>query len=192
MKKRTLRPEERRIWAKVAATVTPRPGRFVAQPDETLDDEPTQRKSRQSPQAKPKSTPPGLARFARQAGGQPAHETLERTLERSGEKRVRRGQVDIDARLDLHGMTQIEARSALAAFLARLRERGGRCGLVITGKGRPLADEDVYSGRGEGVLRRALPEWLAAPDLRALVAGYAPAHRRHGGEGAFYVFLKRC
>jgi DNA-nicking Smr family endonuclease len=82
-------------------------------------------------------------------------------------------------------MTQHQARAALAAFLRRLHARGGRCGLVITGKGRSAG------GAGEGVLRRRLPEWLAEPDLAALGAGYAPAHRRHGGEGAWYVFVKR-
>jgi DNA-nicking Smr family endonuclease len=172
MKKRVLKPEERRIWAKVAATVTPRPGR--AAPDAGPPEPPARRKVAPPP-VKTRTEAPGLARFAAEAArGGPQ--------DRSGERRVRRGQVEIDARLDLHGMTQIQARAALAAFLARLRSRGGRGALVITGKGRPGA---------EGVLRRRLPEWLAQPDLAALSAGYAPAHARHGGEGAWYVFVRR-
>jgi DNA-nicking Smr family endonuclease len=99
----------------------------------------------------------------------------------SGEKRVRRGRLEIDGRLDLHGLTQDEARAALSGFLERLSASGGRCGLVITGKGR--------SG-GEGVLRRRLPEWLGEPGLARLVSGYAPAHARHGGDGAWYLFIR--
>jgi DNA-nicking Smr family endonuclease len=123
---------------------------------------------------------PGLARFIKESRGSPAG-----PQQRSGEKRVRRGRVEIDGRVDLHGMTQTQAHAALSAFLVRLHARGGRCGLVITGKGR--AD----GGSGEGVLRRRLPEWLAEPDLAGLSAGYAPAHARHGGDGAWYVFVKR-
>ncbi len=85
------------------------------------------------------------------------------------------------ARLDLHGMTQDQARLALGDFLRRAQADGYRAALVITGKGMA----------GEGVLRRRAPEWLAEPSLRPLVAGTSPAHRRHGGEGALYVALKR-
>ncbi|MGD2133966.1 MAG: Smr/MutS family protein [Maricaulaceae bacterium] len=176
--KRVLRPEEKRIWAQVAATVTPRPGRKTPEPKEPE----TGRTRRTKPPAKPRALAPGLKRFAEAAGSPPP-------AERSGEKRVRRGQVEIDGRLDLHGMTQVEAHAALGGFVMRLRERGGRCGLVITGKGRPGGAMD--GGGGEGVLRRRLPEWLAEPALAPVIAGYAPAHKRHGGAGAWYVFLKR-
>jgi DNA-nicking Smr family endonuclease len=175
MKRRTLRPEERRIWARIAATVTPRPGRSA--PGDDLA--PADRRKAAPEEAKPKAAPPGLARFAAHAvtkvpPGEPQ--------ERSNEKRVRRGRLAIDGRLDLHGMTQLEARAALAAFLERLQAKGGRTGLVITGKGRAGV---------EGVLRRRFPEWLAEPELAARTSGYAPAHIRHGGEGAWYVFVKR-
>jgi DNA-nicking Smr family endonuclease len=83
--------------------------------------------------------------------------------------------------LDLHGHTQDSALPALVHFLVSARARGDRVVIVITGVGRS----------GEGVLRRRLPEWLGERALRELVAGYAPAHRNHGGAGAFYVFLKR-
>ncbi len=100
---------------------------------------------------------------------------------RAGEKRVRRGKLEIGASLDLHGHTQDTGRAALGRFLRAAAKRGDRTVIVITGAGRG----------GEGVLKRALPEWLAASDLRALVSGFAQAHRSHGGAGAFYVFLKR-
>ena len=78
-------------------------------------------------------------------------------------------------------MDQDRARAAVTAFLLREHASGARAVLVITGRGKV----------GGGVLRRRLPDWLAEPPLRAVVAGLAVAHRRHGGEGAFYVALKR-
>ncbi|MDX2235282.1 MAG: Smr/MutS family protein [Hyphomonadaceae bacterium] len=99
--------------------------------------------------------------------------------DRSPEKRVRRGRVDVAGRLDLHGMTQAEAQAALARFLAHHRAEGARCVLVVTGKGR---------GDGGGVLKAALPGWLGG--LSALSSGYAQAHQKHGGGGAYYVFLR--
>ncbi|MBI3437977.1 MAG: Smr/MutS family protein [Proteobacteria bacterium] len=100
----------------------------------------------------------------------------------STEKRVRRGDVEIGATLDLHGHTQDSAFSALTRFLHRAQKRGDRAVIVVTGVGRG----------GEGVLKRMFPGWLAAKEIRPLVASYAPAHRSHGGAGAFYVFIKRA
>jgi DNA-nicking Smr family endonuclease len=90
----------------------------------------------------------------------------------------------IDARLDLHGMTQAEAHAALAHFLRRVQRNGARLVLIITGKG---------AGAGErGVLRRQVPLWLGLPDLRDAVVGFEEAHTAHGGEGALYVRLRRA
>jgi DNA-nicking Smr family endonuclease len=99
--------------------------------------------------------------------------------------------LDIDGRIDLHGMTQAVAKPMLAAFLRNLSANQGRCGLVITGKGRPDAIIDDYYAPPPGVLRRSFPEWLNDPALSPLIAGWAPAHSKHGGSGAFYVLLKR-
>ena len=85
------------------------------------------------------------------------------------------------ARIDLHGHSHDRARAELEAFLRRAQDEGYRAALVITGKGRI----------GEGVIRRFAPEWLAGPGLQGVVAGVSEAHRRHGGEGALYVALKR-
>ncbi|HEX2255090.1 MAG TPA: Smr/MutS family protein, partial [Afifellaceae bacterium] len=95
-----------------------------------------------------------------------------------------RGAAEPEARLDLHGMRQASAFHALVAFLRQAQARGDRTVLVITGKGR-AADEE------SGVLRRAVPMWLAEPQFRQLVVGYESAAQRHGGEGAFYVRLRR-
>ena len=100
---------------------------------------------------------------------------------RGAEKKVRRGQLEIDAKLDLHGHTQDRAQAALARFLRAAHARGDRTVIVITGAGRG----------GEGIIKRRFPDWIADRQVRAIVSGYAPAHRTHGGAGAFYVFLKR-
>lgn len=118
-------------------------------------------------------------------------------LEARKAKRIARGRDEIDARIDLHGMRQAEAHSTLRAFLHRAFQRGCRTVLVICGKGRDgdrdrHAPFDMYQDRERGVLRRNLPHWLAEPDLRAIVVGFAVASLRHGGEGAFYVQLRNA
>ena len=105
-------------------------------------------------------------------------------LDRKAKQKIARGRDSIDARLDLHGHSQAEAHDALLRFLRRNQTRGGRVVLVITGKG----------GRGEndrGVLKRAVPLWLALPEFRELVIGFDSASLPHGGEGALYVRLRR-
>ncbi len=102
--------------------------------------------------------------------------------------RLRRGKLPVEARLDLHGMTQNEAEAALARFLAGAQTAGRRCVLVITGKGAAREREMFES---PGVLKRMVPVWLNAPANRALVLAFAAARPQHGGSGALYVLLKR-
>lgn len=96
--------------------------------------------------------------------------------------RFRRGKMPIEARLDLHGMTSPRAHAALESFVLAEYGAGKRMLLVITGKGK--------GGEG-GILRRALPEWLSTPVLRGYILAYDYATRKDGGEGAYYVLLKR-
>lgn len=104
-------------------------------------------------------------------------------------RRLVNGAVAIDDRLDLHGMTQDAAHSALRHFLFGARARGARIVLVITGKGKTRGPGTDPHDRG--VLRRAVPHWLADPTLRELVIGFEEAHLAHGGAGAIYVRLRR-
>lgn len=99
-------------------------------------------------------------------------------------ERMRRGQLPIEARLDLHGHTQVEAHRALDSFLAAGQASGKRCVLVVTGRG--LAKQDG------GVLRRAVPRWLNQPPNRARILAFDQAQPRHGGAGALYVLLRRA
>jgi len=95
--------------------------------------------------------------------------------------RLRRGQVDIDATIDLHGLTQTEAHRALNVFLQGAQDAGRRSVLVITGKG----------SRGEGVLRDSVPNWLNAEPNRRMIRAFSHAAPKDGGLGALYVLLKR-
>jgi DNA-nicking Smr family endonuclease len=99
---------------------------------------------------------------------------------------VARGRIEIDARIDLHGMTQAEAHRSLLAFLRRSQQGGARFVLVITGKGAPNA----LCGE-RGVLRKQVPLWLGLPEFHSCVLGFGGAHIGHGGEGALYVRLRK-
>lgn len=174
MKGRGLSEEETRAWAKVAATV-----KRIGPPEAALPDfqaaleagEPEFRET------KPLNKTAAPAR----PSDPPAPKLPIPPANRGREKRVRRGKLDIAATFDLHGHTQISASRALPAFLIGQQADGARCVLVITGKGR----------EGQGVLRRNFLIWLEGPEARALVSGYAESHPKHGGSGAFYVFLRR-
>lgn len=162
--KRDLSLEEKRLWRRVLEGVrTRRPL------PEAVDAAPGAKPTAPSPM---RTTAPLVQTRAVPLGP---------LSDRGGEKRVRRGRVEIGATLDLHGHTQVSARQALSHFLQAAFARGDRTVIVVTGVGRG----------GEGVLRRQLPGWLTDRDVRAFVSGYAQAHRSHGGAGAFYVFLKR-
>ena len=119
------------------------------------------------------------------AGLERAHPHMDR---RRFEK-MRRGRMEPEDRLDLHGMTSERAHSALTGFILSAALRDLRLVLVITGKGK--ADDSPHQPRRHGVLRHSLPHWLAAPPLIGHVLQVAPAHQRHGGAGAFYVYLRR-
>jgi DNA-nicking Smr family endonuclease len=119
-------------------------------------------------------------------------------LDRRTSQRLARGQVEYEARLDLHGLTVEQARVALMRFLAESAAKGRRLVLVITGKGAaPIARHTLHGAdyfdtpERQGRLRRQLPLWLAEPDMRVFITGYQPAHPRHGGGGAFYIRIRR-
>jgi len=170
MTRRTLSLEESRAWARVAATVKPI-GPRAADLEELSAALESGRTELDAPPA------PATAK----AKKPDAPKTPAPPAERSGEKKVRRGKLSIAATFDLHGHTQVSAANALPAFLERQQADGARCVLVITGKGR----------EGQGVLRRNFLLWLESPGARRLVSGYAESHTKHGGAGAFYVFLRR-
>jgi DNA-nicking Smr family endonuclease len=168
--RRPLDPADDRLWAIVTSTVRPLRGRSLPKP--LVGVEPAPERIVQRPVA------------AKTAGPLADKRPLSQPPQPIEPKRHRRLAVErepIGGRIDLHGFDQDRARAALTDFVLRSRAEGRRSVLVITGKG----------ALGAGVLRRHVPEWLAAPPLRSAVAGLSEAHRRHGGEGALYVALKR-
>lgn len=177
--------DDKRLWRLVASTVTPRAPvkpekmrskariRPSLKADTALPSEPPTRlasiaplrlhpEDLQTPAAKPMKGPTGH-------------------IEPNRKLRIVKERDPIGARLDMHGLDQDQARATLEAFIRRSFSQGHRAVLVITGKGKV----------GQGVLRTRTPEWLADPSLREMVAGVSTADRRHGGEGALYVALKR-
>jgi len=167
---RKARPEETRLWAVVAATVRPLPGRRVVV-DQDVEPEPPGKASALKP----------YVAAAHQTQARPAPKSAPGEIEPGRKRRLTRERDHLEFRLDLHGFNQDGAKAALHRFLLNAQADGARAVLVITGKG--------Y--QGEGVLRRHAPDWLSDPALRGVVAGVSEAHRRHGGEGALYVALKR-
>jgi DNA-nicking Smr family endonuclease len=97
--------------------------------------------------------------------------------------KLSKGRLPLEGRVDLHGMTQAEAHTLLFSFLHRAYAEGLRYVLVITGKGSSFGSD--------GILRRAVPEWLATHSFRLLVSSYDNAARHHGGSGALYIRLRR-
>ena len=172
--KRPLRHEELTLWAKVAATVRPAAGRAIPR----LPTPPAKAEVVVATKTKPVPAKPAVAAPTRKTIAPPPGP---QSIEPGRLRRLTRERDGMGPRLDLHGLTQDEARARLTSFLARAHAEGWRAVMVITGKG----------SRGDGVLRRYAPEWLAAPGLAHIVAGVGEAHRRHGGEGALYVALKR-
>lgn len=119
-------------------------------------------------------------------------------LDRRLSQRLARGQIEVEATLDLHGHSQERAYTVLLDFLARARSRGIRCVLVITGKGAsPYARHTLHGvsfyevPERQGVLRGAVPRWLNEDAFRLHASGFQPAHPKHGGGGAFYVWLRK-
>ena len=170
-------PDDFEVWRRLTRSVRPLPGRRT----------PPQARPRQAeterdrPEAPPPPPPPpcGPAPVPRPA---PAGGGIDKRTAR----RIRRGALRIEARIDLHGFTREEARRRLTRFIAESQLAGRRLVLVVTGKGRRAED-----GMAAGVIRREAPVWLAHPPNAARVLDTAPAQPRDGGDGALYVYLRK-
>lgn len=182
--KRPLTEEDKILWHRVARTVTPRAGKAV--PEDPVSE-------RSGP---PLPVPSGAGKLPPDGRDEPFRPFLPAyvppvaapsprpKLDEPTHGKIARGRLAIDARIDLHGMTQAAAHGTLLAFLHGAHASGRRHVLVITGKGR--------SKGGEGVLRRAVPGWFATAPFRGIVGAWAPAAHHHGGDGALYVRLRKA
>ena len=179
-RKRALSEEERALWESVAKQTKP------------LRKKPRMAKAALQAEvpaaAKPVAAPP---RVSHAKPVQPAKPDLPPVppplapLGRRERSQLSRGRKEIDARLDLHGMTQTRAHRVLSDFLHRAHADGLTFVLVITGKGKMGLESE------RGVLRRQVPQWLSLPEFRTLVVGFEEAHIGHGGAGALYVRIRR-
>jgi DNA-nicking Smr family endonuclease len=182
-RKRSLSEEERALWESVAKQTKPlRKKPRAAKPQVASTDAETPAAVRPAVSTKPHPLPK-IPRAVK-PDLPPAAPPLV-PLGRRERSQLSRGRKEIDARLDLHGMTQTRAHRALSGFLQRAHSDGLSFVLIITGKGRMGAESE------RGVLRRQVPQWLSLPEFRSLVVGFEEAHIGHGGEGALYVRIRR-
>ncbi len=188
-KPRGLRPDEERLWQRVADTANPL-------------DKPAS-KSRLTAQIKKPGareklnpTPFKPSRFQIGETAPTALSPIDVThreplrMDKKSFTKMKRGKSAPEARIDLHGMTAAAAHTALISFLLRSHDQGMRLVLVITGKGRHTDDRGPIPQR-VGILRQQLPHWISIPPLNGIVLQISEAHQRHGGSGAFYVYLSR-
>jgi DNA-nicking Smr family endonuclease len=164
-----LSDDEQHIWRQVARSVVPL---RRAKALEAVDHAAPQ----PAPRPRAASTAPPVA------AAHPVAPPRLAPIDRRARQKLARGRDAIDARIDLHGLTQAQAHAALRRFLHNAQAADARYVLVVTGKGR---DPD------HGVLRRQVPLWLGLPEFRTLVVGFDTAHIGHGGEGALYVQVRR-
>jgi DNA-nicking Smr family endonuclease len=171
------------LWERVAGTTRPlKKHRAAMKPEPLLAP---------SRKAAKESEPAVQPRRAKQTP-KPAPIPRGEALDRGTARKLERGHLAVEARLDLHGMRQREAHAALRRFLKSAQGKGYRHVLVITGKGsEPETRLSFYEEDPRGVLRQAVPYWLSAPDLAHMVVSFSAAPRRLGGEGALYVRLRK-
>ncbi len=199
--KSRLPAEDVALWEHAAQTIDPVRKLKPRVPD-TGDDEAWDSASpqRTTPAPATKSKPTAAANSADPAAapavkGRPKQAPPLAEFDRRKARKIAAGKLDIEARIDLHGMRQSEAHQALRRFIAACGAQGIATVLIITGKGAratdAAADRDWAQDKPDrGVLRRMVPLWLAEPDMRAIVISFHSAGVRHGGEGALYAQLR--
>lgn len=190
---RGLTPEDRELWSRIARTATP----LHPEPPKPAESGPRATSKPLAPKplasfapfsigqaahAPPATVMPHLATPAQRLSQQPLR------MDHKIHRRMAQGKLAPQARLDLHGMTLAVAHPQLIRFILSCHDNGHRLVLVITGKGK--GDHGPLPTR-PGALRHQVPHWLHMPPLTQVVQQVAPAHHRHGGEGAYYVYLRR-
>ncbi|MBA4490976.1 Smr/MutS family protein [Paracoccus sp. S1E-3] len=197
-RRRGLTPEDRELWSRVAKTATPLHPKSLKPAEDPLGATP------KSPAPQPRPLPgfelPATLRIGAKARSGRSHDLAPAPadairaaplrMDHKTHKQMTRGKMRPEARLDLHGMTLAEAGPELIGFILSCHAQGMRLVLVITGKGSRAGDEGPLPTR-PGALRHQVPHWLHTAPLAAVVQQVAPAHARHGGSGAYYVYLRR-
>ena len=180
---------EKALWDRYTSQVNRRPGSGSA------DAGPALVSSKDKPDAAPRMTniPDEFSIGARAQPRKSAtatQSTAPAKLDQKLQRKLNRGKVEPEGRFDLHGMTLAQAQPALNGFLLRSFTEGRRLVLVITGKGRERTSKGPLLEQ-TGLLKRHVPIWLREGPMAAIVQDIVPAHQRHGGSGAYYVYLRR-
>jgi DNA-nicking Smr family endonuclease len=196
--RRGLGPEDLEIWGRVAQSARPLHRGTVYTPSVSVVTPPD------LPDPQPSTTKPvfeGRVMRPNPSGGdvrhdlsKPLSEALRSApvaMDKRKFDRMTRGKLDPDARIDLHGMTLTQAHAALNAFILRAHAQGLRLVLVITGKGKNVADDGPIPRR-PGALKQDVPQWLRMAPLANAILELREAHLKHGGSGAYYVYLRRA
>lgn len=175
-------PDNNDLWTKVADTVKPIDRHDVMPPK---DDKPGQKSPKTTKPVKAKNTPvPRQSESAEYVA--PAAPSTE--IDRRTKDKLRKGQMPIEGRLDLHGYNQEQAFIALKSFIYASYSSGKRTVIVITGKG---MRGDGGTTLSKGVLKQKVPQWLADKQYSDVVLHVINARPQHGGDGALYVYLRR-
>lgn len=192
-RRRQLTAEEKALWDQVASTTT----RLAPEEPTIVPEEPVRALSHR---AAPAPAPIPRFRVGAKVDLKPKHniaapiqEALAAapvSMDHKTHRKMTKGKLSPDARIDLHGMTLNEAHGELTHFILSSHEKGHRLVLVITGKGKDR-DEGGPIPTRMGVLRHQVPQWLRLPPLGRLILQTTPAHLKHGGHGAYYVYLRR-
>ncbi len=185
-----LDPADFRLWHAFTQDVKPLDG--TIHPENVEEIAPVSEKAKGKGKSKT-ALPPATLKIPARISPPPVVKEEVPQLDFRTDQKLRRGQMPIDAKLDLHGKTQEQAHTMLNDFIRAAHGRGHRCVLVITGKGRggQSADDAYAPDLKPGILKQKLPEWLSMSPLRQMVLKITPAQARHGGGGAFYIYLKR-
>ncbi|GAA4221832.1 DNA-nicking Smr family endonuclease [Sagittula marina] len=192
-RRRKLHPEEMDLWKQVARSTDPLPDKLKSHPAPTVDpamSRPSERKDAplQSFDLGEKVSRTETHVFPRTTADR-LHNAPVR-MDSKAYQRLKRGKLKPDARIDLHGMTLDQAHPTLNRFIMGAQAKGHRLVLVITGKGAP---QDPYdpAPRRRGVLKQQVPLWMTMAPLSSAILQVSEAHLKHGGSGAYYVYLRR-
>lgn len=196
MKKRKLSKEDQDLWRKVsettermhAAPLRPEPSpqnKTLPIPDPVDTHHARLREFELGSKAKPKKSPHSLMpSISERVAAQPVQ------MDQKAYGRMKRGKLVPQGKIDLHGMTLDQAHPALVGFVMRSYGEGKRLVLVVTGKGKLKQDDGPIPVR-RGVLKHQVPSWLSMAPLRQVVMQVTEAHIKHGGGGAYYIYLRR-
>ena len=188
-RRRHLRPEEAELWHAVARTARPMHGTHLPLPEALAPTPPPAEAPKVPAQPRlPQFRLGEQAPLARPHVLAPTPTAQPLQMDAKTHARMTRGKLAPEARLDLHGMTLAEAHPELIRFILNAQSQGLRLVLVITGKGRAMFEPVP---RPTGALRHQVPHWLRLPPLGQAVLQVSEAHLKHGGAGAFYVYLRR-